>query len=150
MNPPRIILVVLILSTVLSLVAAGYIFVAHENNQPLAAGKLTIYTDDFRSLALSTNMLAGLAADKKVTRVFFDNQCEFLVQAGTQNEESLRQEQPEQVLQTLHQQSIDLGGQVVETMTSLCGYLDNPAVFKQNRDALTGLANQLDELQKQL
>jgi hypothetical protein len=150
MNPPRSILVVLVLSIVLSLAAAGFVFVAHENNQPLNAGKLRIYTDGFRSMALSANMLAGLAEDRNVTRVFFDSQCEFMVQNGEQNEESLRQEQPEQVLQELHQQSIDLSSQVVEQTKKLCASLDDPASFKSSRAKLDQLTTQLSELQKQL
>jgi hypothetical protein len=150
MNPPRGILAVLVLSLVLSLAAAGFVFVAHENSQPLNAGKLRIYTDGFRSMALGANMLAGLAEDRNVTRVFFYSQCEFLVQEGDQNEASLRQEQPEQVLQTLHQQSIGLSSQVVAETKRLCASLDNPAAFKNSRAALDQLTVQLGELQKQL
>src|SRR4051812_3730381 len=117
MNPSRPILILLLITLVLSLGVAGFVFVAHERNEPLAAEELAIYTNELRSSAISGVMLTDLVKRNKVTHVYFVNECALLLQSTVQNEESLRQEESEQVLQSLYHQSVELGSQVVENLT---------------------------------
>jgi hypothetical protein len=127
----------------LSLLAAGLVFVANEKLAPLTSDQLRTAADEWRATSVSAQMLVEQWEAEKLTVAYFSNECQFLHDDATRNERSLRAAQPEEVLQAQYEQLVGVSDQITANLEQLCATFQDSAQRRQLNQQLQTLTDQL-------
>jgi hypothetical protein len=135
--------VVVSICAVLSLAAASLVFIANEKFAPLTADQLTTTADEWRTAAVSGQLLVDQLNNEKVTRTFFTNQCYFLSDNAAHDQQALQSATPEDALQSQYQQLVSMSMQITTSLEQLCTAFPDQAQRQQIYLQLQTLADQL-------
>ena len=134
----------------LALAAVVFVLMAYAKTQPIEATDLKIDLDEFRSYAISGQLLAEQSQNKRLPSIYFENQCELLQSNLQQNVNSLNQAQPGFQVAGVYLQGLSAANSLSGDFGKLCDSFNNTNQLEKVRDTFNTLAEQFDNLSGKL